>query len=334
MKLINFPHLVQAEIYKLMNYGDVFIFSLTSKKCTQSIENVRFKEIYLIRINTDAMRNTVKATVVFQNGEEQQIVELCPSLRFYEKEIKNITIFGQKTEYRYRNHRTYYPSASRQELTYFLYNQLHRLFGKHTIFEFVMTGKWDCLPIIPNIKRSIMNSLENTPAEYLDDYFKALPAQEIVKISMKRLYGNLSPNSKLYEAQNLKISCNFMSPDILFNFKGKTAILTGVHYTKEDICQFLKNWKSKTSGINLHRLNVFIDKGFDDFESINQIVDTKKITVGVPEELLNHQGETFDSYIVRADGIVAWLVISRIKISLHVQDFTEEEMLKKYNIDH
>ncbi|CAL2037411.1 unnamed protein product [Caenorhabditis brenneri] len=268
MKLLRFPYLAQKEILKQMNYEELFLISLISKRSMRMIQSIKRKEITKIDISTSEKLYNFCA-----GSDKRAIVTLHHESRPTDRTLrKEITLRTLVCRMEYEDQ------------------------------------------LLPHLTINSMLYLE----------------QEYLHITIRGLIGNLSSNSRLYSITGLVMETwdTSLATAVLSNFKGRRLILKNVSGIDNEICQFIERWKSCQELENFDYLSVFMDApGFANIDEIKRIAGFKDLT---PEAKAFGQivRSIHSSYVVRDDGIVAKTHINRRGISMNVQQFTEEQMLK------
>ncbi|EGT51978.1 hypothetical protein CAEBREN_17710 [Caenorhabditis brenneri] len=337
MKLLRFPYLAQKEIFKQMMYEELFLMSLISKRLMRTIQSVKRKEMASIEILTlghiyNFCAGVNKRTFVTLEQES------CPSDKALRKTIL-LRGFACSMEYK-QQLLPRDPSLviySRFPITDLISTivcyQLNALFGNYVTFEISINDRYNVLPTFLNVTRSTMVFSEAINAHVLEDYFMNVQEQEHSDITFNELVGNLSPISRLYSSKVLRIKSNYrlLVNNVLSNFKGKELYINGSPIDDE-ICQFIERWKSSQELKDFELLQ-FINAWID-FEKVNEIKQRSGFKDLTPELKAFGQGgrSNYTSYIVRDDGIVAKIHINNHMFLLHVQSFTEEQMLKETEV--
>uniref|UniRef100_A0A1I7T7R1 F-box domain-containing protein n=1 Tax=Caenorhabditis tropicalis TaxID=1561998 RepID=A0A1I7T7R1_9PELO len=347
-------------ILKRMTFGELFLLSLTSKKSMNSISYVVWREIKKIEYSeSDGL--VVYGVLRDENRKENEyetFLHIYDKRQIQENPRKNCHfsrcftvpiggVIGSGCAEKCHPPILFIKESLEEPIVEMIYNRIDRLFGKYAECKL---STWTFFPkFIRSTQIDIYSRFsmkETKQGERLDDFISSVPIQKRLALTKGCYISFLNPNSKFYFSDELiiheSLEWGFRA---LSNFKGRKAFLYMVDGELNDFFRFLNEWKSKRNHENLKILEIhwfrkiFTDNEID-CEKIKQDSDVKKIPSFIDPPVIEEREffyngtsrfrkRKFLHYIVRDDGIVAWIFATKAKISFCVQSFTENQMLEK-----
>ncbi|EFO97038.1 hypothetical protein CRE_07186 [Caenorhabditis remanei] len=159
-----------------------------------------------------------------------------------------------------------------------VHTYLYELFGLSVEYE-IESDLEKLPPSLKYINRSAIQLPKNTTGEELELCFAASPNQEYVSITDSDDF-ELESNSILYGVQHLHMDMNgHCAHHILFNFRGKSLLLSSVILLNSSLVRFLNEWKSNKGFVNLRFFSISLGN-LDDVWIKNR-VDIKQSEVAL-----------------------------------------------------
>uniref|UniRef100_A0A1I7SYE1 FTH domain-containing protein n=1 Tax=Caenorhabditis tropicalis TaxID=1561998 RepID=A0A1I7SYE1_9PELO len=227
-------------------------------------------------------------------------------------------------------------ASEKKEIMEAIYNRLDSLFGKNKPVT-ISVHTDDMLPKFPKTEATVLslNCKKRAHYERIEEYFETVPIQKYIELV--EMIPRLNKNSKFYKAEGLAINNGGgETEDILLNFKGKTAEIYRSVICDESIVRLLKKWKY---GEEFHFLELLKIEPFEpkNVERIHQELEIQTFPAGVKIPAFEYDNSYFYfsffllsamKYIVREDGIVAYITLDYGKLMFQVKNFTEKEMVE------
>uniref|UniRef100_A0A1I7U5X3 F-box domain-containing protein n=1 Tax=Caenorhabditis tropicalis TaxID=1561998 RepID=A0A1I7U5X3_9PELO len=342
MNLLNFPYLVQKEILMKMGYDDLFLLSFTSKRMQNLIKSVQWKEILRIDCYAEIPfvfaiihMDTICRANIACKSEKPYFIETTDAV---EIDGNHFSLFGKYTT-KFDTCCVIYQTLEEEDIIEVVYNRLDFLFGKNTPVM-MWSRKFNMLPKFPQTEITILEWKAEEGAKYtrLEEYFETMPIQKFVELI--KMLPRLKEDSKFYKAESLVINESGEEAEyILSNFKGKNAVFYGAIISDESVLTLLKRWKHMNGFHSLVFLEVAPFKPRN-IEKIQKELDFQMFpaNVNLPStEIINYPyfrfsfkfpSNTPPTYIVRDDGIVAYITLDKRHIYFQVKSFTEKQLVE------
>uniref|UniRef100_A0A1I7U4H4 FBA_2 domain-containing protein n=2 Tax=Caenorhabditis tropicalis TaxID=1561998 RepID=A0A1I7U4H4_9PELO len=298
MKILKFPYVIQVEIIRQMTFGEAFLLSLATRKSMEMVQRVGWRnEKHITYMLTQ--RNL---TVLFRRESSKPFRR---NAWYYEKEDpewRKQILFrfpGSDVQYKIEIHgRWHYSIIFWGEHMFSVMEACHsvtdKLFGRNSKYKLILDRlgvNWD-LSYIGNHETHIdrFNFYNNAVR-----YFETIPIQKYV--STLTFNAEFPPESRFFDTYCLSSIVAFsLARQVLRHFRGRAATLHCGMCETADVAQFLSRWKVGGQLPNLETLR------------IDQI---------------------YSEYIVRSDGIVAFISIKPQSFYFHVTGFTEDQMMER-----
>uniref|UniRef100_A0A1I7THR5 FBA_2 domain-containing protein n=3 Tax=Caenorhabditis tropicalis TaxID=1561998 RepID=A0A1I7THR5_9PELO len=319
-----------------MNHGDVFLLSLTSKRAFRMLKSSNRREIVKI---TCSNKDDITFQVEMEENKSQVIV-VCKENKNEEAERNNekVQMNGKVFEICRMENMTfilYYEEFEKYEITEAIFERVNTIFGRNKPFVLISFDD-QFLPKFHGITETRISMCWSVKASRLEEYFEAVAVQDLVEMKFWRV--KIKKESKFFHAKVLEIQdSSDLGLEILLHFKGREAyLLYSLQNEDSNVINFLKRWKCKEAFQDLEILELL---GFEaeSFDRIEQETNVKRFPnqVNLPITILknsfgryNTDPTRISTYIVRSDGIVAFIVINNEMFLFHVQKFTEKQMIE------
>ncbi|EFP12569.1 hypothetical protein CRE_29687 [Caenorhabditis remanei] len=327
MKLLNFPILVQKEIWRSMKVEEVLLLTFCSNRAKNSILQHRkllFKntESVCYETNGDVTSNIkVKMT-----NEWRYLLSFLSEKDFnssHRNDVVRLEILGLYFQ-------CWYVSIF----------DFRRFIDKYEISACARVTWTSCL---------IRLNYAIDPA-ILEEYLFLSPNQETIQFDIN-LKSELEQNSKIYETEHLRVASLGQPTDhFLLNFSGRSLFLENTNVQKETIIECLRAWNSDMRYQNLNFLSIELYDVFTDVRQIMNQFNVKEIEKerNPPVRLFSNISKHFRSfrsfflsgtysvelasrrYVVNeSNGHVATFSMSNKIFAFAVWRMTEKEFLDK-----
>ncbi|CAO4364276.1 unnamed protein product [Caenorhabditis nigoni] len=348
MKLSKYPYVVQNEILDNLNYSDLFLLSLVSRKIrklVKSSQKAKFKNVTSIVYDSCNMDQPL----VYIDYKMFAILKFSKYERTENVQFQ-LNISGKKIDFRLSDHH-YCPVAlfhqhERESVIESIHNYFLDFFGTSVEYQWRTDNYERSIPRLQNLAVCIqLHSLRRyTDMKNVDKFFSSHPIWKSIDIG-GWTNESLSPESesRLYQAESIKITqYDRKLPPVLRNFQGKQAVLDCFLCKASDLIEFVNRWKSGEAYQNLEHLKITtlreeIPRG-ETLTAIGaRLIDASRRP---PAHTLSKRFFKYafkpntdpiisHSYVVRdSDNHVASVLIQRKTLSFGVWDKTEKEFLR------
>uniref|UniRef100_A0A1I7UX81 F-box domain-containing protein n=1 Tax=Caenorhabditis tropicalis TaxID=1561998 RepID=A0A1I7UX81_9PELO len=201
MHLLDFPLLVQERILRQMDYSEVFLLSLVSKRSTEMVRTVNWKEIETIRYFFQP-KQRISVTVIRRRDDSSDEPNCILKIGFLEDKLNAIKTgyirisevdVGFRLIKNYPSYEAfvaYYTPEEKDTVVWAISFHLTSIFGKYSKNGLFVSTHTEPLPTyLENTETELFMNCTVEPS-FLEDYFSTVPIQDFVEISHLTLENN------------------------------------------------------------------------------------------------------------------------------------------------
>ncbi|EGT54160.1 hypothetical protein CAEBREN_03239 [Caenorhabditis brenneri] len=305
MKFLKFAFLIQMNIIKQMDYHEMFLLSLCSRR-TQNL--MKYLRLRALKVQYWMVKERTKVVISQQDTTDQLYMAHLKDipLSSMHREVRSVNIGGSKVLCRVKRRKrdsgdvfhNLIHDGNLFNLITSLQNHIQPFFHPTVDVELQIQIEEAEIefPVLQGVTRSYLYGTA-IHTSFLDAFYTVYPDQHSSKIDC-RIKGLFKPNSKLFQIDQLLLRFSECSAaKVLEHFNGSYLFLYRADVDAVDLTNFLRRWKSENAYPNL-KLLVVKKKRFMQ-NSILEEFETK------PWDLSNRpETYAYQSKVVRSPGSI------------------------------
>ncbi|PIC55295.1 hypothetical protein B9Z55_000631 [Caenorhabditis nigoni] len=268
MKLFNFPYVIRKEILYNMESSNIFLLSFVSEELREFIKTSqirRYKNISHVEYNCCT---TGEPFIYISYKGFMQLIMKIEEREETEQDYFPLNVSGKMIDFRMSNG---FPAASyhpdeRESVIKAIHNYFLDLFKNSVKYHWLASDYNHPIVQLQNLSLTCNLNLDRNFAdmENLENFLSSAPVLKRVNMSVGTTTEPFSPDSKLYEAESIKVTQHSPTvPDILSRFQGRQAFLRWTNNGGDlelELWRFVNRWISGETFQNLEYLKVEIPK--------------------------------------------------------------------------
>ncbi|CAO4376365.1 unnamed protein product [Caenorhabditis nigoni] len=327
VNLLEMPYLVSVMVVTELDYQEIFLLSLSSRRSLALVKKARIQvpklafrydkcdrqEEFVIGVKTNMHEwSYVTSVKHVPELDWEGVLDVKPELE-YESIIRSW--HKEDGSFRHQIERSNKPREVQKEYQ----DYINSIFHYSGSYKLILSMK--CKGQLPNVTNVEYIEIEDgtideqrngtIDAQFLSNLLTTYPDPHTLSVDVD-IVGELPKDSLFFQVQNVAVG-SLCGPEYIHNFLGRHLRLDSVTVTDQGIIQFLEKWISNEAYHNLETLVIFVDHPLIiNADLIRQTIECEEYNSEEPEKRPEHfvidapfDGIlTIERYSLRKDNVV------------------------------